>query len=327
MGSLGTSSGCRRQVFDAHAVNPRPDFDSLSDDARLVYALHGSRLVHVSEVARGLDCDCHCPHCCTPLVARRGEIRVAHFAHRGGQACYWARETAIHLLAKEIIGGHSSLELPAVHSRYHDRVLAGSRRLRYSNVRIEKRFHDIIPDIIVTGEGVDFIIEVFVTNKVRLAKAAKIRQQQTHAIEVDVRDLRHVLDRREVTKQIIGETTNKAWLYAPEFETDLPPPPEPVFQPPPPKIAAAEPAESAESLALSAKRRAELAAAYKPPTPYNVPRRLSDVRRAMMMGQIPAKCKSCGAQTTNWATIDCETGICVCRSCVINAAAVRKGSL
>lgn len=294
-------------------MDPHPDFDPQGDDARLVYGFLDGQLVHVSQVSRGLGCRCTCPHCHTDLIARQGAVRIAHFSHQGGQLCYWARETAIHLLAKEIISRHTALELPEVRSRYHDRVLAGARRIEYNGVRVEKRFHDIVPDIIVTADGADLIIEVFVTNKVRSAKAAKIRQQHTRAIEVDVRDLRHVLDRAEVTQQIIEETEHKFWLYAPEFESDLPPPPRSVYmpRPPPPPMA-----ENTESTAVRAKRRAEAEAAYKPPVPYIIPQRLTVEQRAMMMGQAPAKCKICGALTTNWASIECETGQCVCRPCV-----------
>lgn len=297
-------------------MDTHPDLEPQAEDARLVYALFGAQLVHVSEVSRGLDCGCICPHCLAALIARQGEIRVAHFAHQGGQPCYWARETAIHLLAKEIISRHSALELPEVRSRDRDRVLTGARRISYNRVRVEQRFHDIIPDIIVTTEGGDLIIEVFVTNKVRNTKVEKIRQQKTRAIEVDVRNLRHVLNRTEVESQIIEETDHKFWLYTPEFDSDLPPSPKPVYLPQPLS------SESAESTALMAKRRAEAEAAYKPPTRYVVPQRLSAEHRAMMMGQLPAKCKLCGKVTTNWASIECETGFCICRPCVPKATAM-----
>jgi hypothetical protein len=247
------------------------------------------------------------------LMARQGAIRIAHFAHLGDQTCAWAPETAIHLLAKEIINKHSSLELPAIPSRYYDHVLAGARRIDYTNVRIEKRFHDIIPDIIVATAGGDLLIEVFVTNKVRSPKAEKIRQQKVRAIEVDVRHLRQVLDRSEVENQVIKETEHKQWLYAPEFETETPPLPRPIFIPKPPNIAASE---SGESDAIRKRRLAEALAAYQPPTHYDVPKRLNAEQRAKMMGQAPAMCKHCGTLTTDWATLNCDSSECVCRSCV-----------
>ena len=40
------------------------------------------KVVHVNDVARGLDCKAVCPNCQLPLVARQGDVRQWHFAHR-----------------------------------------------------------------------------------------------------------------------------------------------------------------------------------------------------------------------------------------------------
>ena len=58
------------------------------------------RLVRASEVPAGLGCACFCPACGTPLVARRGGMRIAHFAHAVDRACALAHETMLHKLAK-----------------------------------------------------------------------------------------------------------------------------------------------------------------------------------------------------------------------------------
>ncbi|MBO9471667.1 hypothetical protein J7355_16375 [Endozoicomonas sp. G2_2] len=42
---------------------------------------------HIEEVARGLACGCFCVECQRQLVARKGDIRVAHFAHRANTGC------------------------------------------------------------------------------------------------------------------------------------------------------------------------------------------------------------------------------------------------
>lgn len=41
----------------------------------------GHLLVDVSEVDRGKNCNCICPSCKTPLIARQGDIKEWHFAH------------------------------------------------------------------------------------------------------------------------------------------------------------------------------------------------------------------------------------------------------
>jgi competence CoiA-like predicted nuclease len=40
------------------------------------------QLVDVANVSRGGECGCICPSCKTPLIARQGDIKEWHFAHR-----------------------------------------------------------------------------------------------------------------------------------------------------------------------------------------------------------------------------------------------------
>lgn len=68
---------------------------------RLPFGERGGQLVHIGEVPRGKACDCVCPSCKVPLVARKGQRLSHHFAHAGGQACN--PETALHVLGKRLL--------------------------------------------------------------------------------------------------------------------------------------------------------------------------------------------------------------------------------
>src|SRR5688572_18343649 len=70
-------------------------------------------LRHISEVETGTT-GLLCPDCRTPLIARKGEIRQPHFAHKSGEDCRTAGETVLHFLAKEIIATGGELHLPSV---------------------------------------------------------------------------------------------------------------------------------------------------------------------------------------------------------------------
>lgn len=73
----------------------------------LEYGIREGKVVRISEIPtdqRGLKCNCTCPGCGKNLVARLGEKKQKHFAHQG-DACdiASAQQTALHMLAKEII--------------------------------------------------------------------------------------------------------------------------------------------------------------------------------------------------------------------------------
>ena len=63
---------------------------------------HTGRMRGIDEVEQGLACDCECPECGSPLVARKGAVRVHHFAHRGA-SCATGAESALHRMAKQIV--------------------------------------------------------------------------------------------------------------------------------------------------------------------------------------------------------------------------------
>lgn len=54
-------------------------------------------LLHISEAARGDDCNCFCPHCQTPLAAKKGKVKVHHFAHLGQTCAYVSAYDFLHV--------------------------------------------------------------------------------------------------------------------------------------------------------------------------------------------------------------------------------------
>ena len=55
------------------------------------------KAVRVSEVSRGLACECVCPGCGGQLVAKKGMQRAHHFAHANTVDCDGLGESALHL--------------------------------------------------------------------------------------------------------------------------------------------------------------------------------------------------------------------------------------
>lgn len=83
-------------------------------DAYLTYAVgEKGHLVHVDDVPNGEVCGCTCPECGSKLIAKnKGQHNQHHFAHIGGSDCVGAVESALHLMAKEILSEGKKIMLP-----------------------------------------------------------------------------------------------------------------------------------------------------------------------------------------------------------------------
>ena len=118
---------------------------------KLTHALNKEGiLVHVDSVPNGNGCGCICPCCKNELCAKNeGEERIHHFAHLGGADCSGGIESALHLMAKNIlnlqllltISEHLpttiSLTLTLFHSCFHSHhILTGREQQRMQKAQL-----------------------------------------------------------------------------------------------------------------------------------------------------------------------------------------------
>jgi Competence protein CoiA-like family len=83
----------------------------------------------VGDVARGAACDCRCPSCFSPLVAKQGDEKDWHFAHEGRQErpeCLVGAINLLHRLAVEFLQGLATLEFPRYSQTARARSLSRS---------------------------------------------------------------------------------------------------------------------------------------------------------------------------------------------------------
>lgn len=168
----------------------------------LTYALNDSgKMVYVNDVPNGLACNCRCPKCHESLVAKNGgEIKVHHFAHASGSECKGAYETALHLIAKEIIATEKSLMLPkyllyngkkfqqypyyyeddeVYECDYEEDEKVEAYKVHFKDVEIEERndLSTLQPDCVgITDDGQRIHIEIVVTHGIDDAKFSKIKK-------------------------------------------------------------------------------------------------------------------------------------------------------
>lgn len=168
-----------------------------------------NQFVHIDSVKRGIACQCHCPDCNNPLYAKNGgSRREHHFAHAHGYRCVRAYETALHLLAKQIIQEQECLMLPVSGDKNKPYGL-----VKLKNVKVE-RWDDVLnikPDAEgILSDGRRLLIEFLVTHKVDNKKYHKIIDNNMLCVEIDLNYLK--LEKEAIREYLTQETEGKRWI-------------------------------------------------------------------------------------------------------------------
>jgi len=186
-------------------------------DLKVPFGLKNNQLVHISDVESGLKCECRCPACDHPLVAKtKGTIKVPHFAHHKSPQCKYAFETALHLAAKKVIEQAGYIILPKLECEIingRKRLLSNEAKVRFDQIYLEKKFHDIVPDIMVEKDGRKLCIEIYVTHEVDEQKRKKIEASNLSAIEIDLSETDRAIDFESLKAEVIDSVENKKWLF------------------------------------------------------------------------------------------------------------------
>ena len=156
----------------------------------LTYALKDGIITSISNVESGLKCGCVCPACDMPLVAKKGEKMMHHFAHHAGHNCEYGYESSLHLAAKDILSKAKKIVIPPVYVKFpdsykKDELVCEEREINIDRVELEKRYNDIIPDIVIFAGGRQFFVEIFVTHCIDDVKLEKLKKANISTIEID----------------------------------------------------------------------------------------------------------------------------------------------
>jgi hypothetical protein len=161
-------------------------------------------MVSIDTVSRGLDCNCVCEECETPLVARKGERNQHHFAHYAEpENCVAARETSIHKFAKGIICKALEVCLP-------DNLDLGVMQ----KAELEQWMDGIRPDVLVEFDE-PVAIEIFVAHRVPAEKIKTFALRKLAALEIDLSFYRNVDITETEWREIILRTAPRYWLFQP----------------------------------------------------------------------------------------------------------------
>lgn len=192
---------------------------------QLYKALKSGAIVHVSDVDRGLKCGCICPNCGAALVAKKGPLRSSHFAHFNAVECdlATAAETALHLLAKQILKEERRLWLPPAQVIVTNRDISGrehsksrkldSKTIDLGEVEIEAPVGPFWIDVMARPQGRPLAIEIRVTHSVHKEKIDYLCDHGVSTLEIDLSGIGRDIAETELRRSLTQESELVNWLF------------------------------------------------------------------------------------------------------------------
>lgn len=216
--------------------------------AELIYGIRTTynEVVHIEDIPkelRGLKCNCVCYRCGRTLVARKGDVLEHHFAHYSDPAGthqsgdYYcdvekANESALHLMAKQIIAQELAIRVPKklispeeanvdwfmreIDARFEPYTYQESKLITALSVDLEVHLNGFTPDVLIKTERGELLVEICVSHKVSEEKMERVREYNTAMLEIDLSGyLDAPITREELRDIIINKKTCKHWRYYP----------------------------------------------------------------------------------------------------------------
>ena len=190
----------------------------MTKHSKLIYALKDGNIVSIDDVPSGKECGCVCPACGDELIARKGQKRMHHFAHRSNEDCEYGYESSLHLAAKDILSRSEKMVIPPVYVEFPQsgkpkELISKERKIPIDDVELEKRFDDIIPDIVVDSGDEHFFIEIYVTHPIDDEKLKKLKEKKISTIEIDLSKIKRDISVEEFSDILLNSSPQKSWKY------------------------------------------------------------------------------------------------------------------
>ncbi|WGS45210.1 competence protein CoiA family protein [Burkholderia sp. JSH-S8] len=153
------------------------------------------RLVAARDLPKYAEGPFRCAACRSPVILKQGEVRTWYFSHRPGSDCAKGFETALHLLAKQILLEHRHLRAPALvcvdESLLEEDITVCDEHIVSWDVagEVEKWMGGIRPDFVADCGDQLLIVEVVVTHEPDDSKLAQLDSLAIPALEIDLSDV------------------------------------------------------------------------------------------------------------------------------------------
>ncbi len=207
------------------------------NEIKLAFGLRGDKIIHIDELTeeeRGLSCGCVCPSCGATLQAKLGLKNRHHFSHNTKKCSVdVATQTAVHMLAKDIISSAGELLFPSISLEYKKSSsffyeyipfvpetieIQPARYVKCDDILLENKLSSIVPDILLISKDTICIVEIAVTHFVDEIKESKIRNLGIPAIEIDLsKHYKQNFNINELYNDIINNCENRRWIHYPNM--------------------------------------------------------------------------------------------------------------
>jgi hypothetical protein len=142
--------------------------------------------IHIDEVEKGYK-KCTCIKCGEKLKVKKGKIQTWHFSHLANSECKGAQETALHKLAKQIIGKKTEIKINEIESLLYSR---GELEIPIAKELISlPEDRPIIPDVTAISNEENIYFEVAVTNPKGIDHKMFYRRNKLKCLEIHLEKL------------------------------------------------------------------------------------------------------------------------------------------
>lgn len=181
----------------------------------LKYGMQNGSLIHIDKVSNGLSCNCTCPNCGNMLEAHQGSVNQHHFKHYNAVDCKYGSETALHIMAKNIIYTTKCVYIPNEPKNIYDLNPKG-KLYQFSKAYMEKDLSSGIRCDVLLEHGLGSLnVEIKVTHKVDEQKKFKLFNENIRTIEIDLSEFVNDFNDEKIT-HIIQSGYHTKLIYSPK---------------------------------------------------------------------------------------------------------------